>query len=67
MLYLVGATLGNFGYNDLGKDTDWRIIGEVILVVFLIINMVLILNLLIAILSNTYSVLEPYSIGIYTN
>ena len=66
MFYLFDSSLGNFDRDiyesSLSKEKEW---GHGFHAVFLIVNLVLLLNLLIAILSNTYAVLEPKGRALY--
>lgn len=63
---LFGSSLGNFEYtvydplNNISPD-----VGYIFITVFLIFTMIMLLNFLIAILSNTYSVLNDVKNGLY--
>ena len=59
IINLFDATLGNYSYDDF-KDTAITnsLTAEVCLIIFLIGNYILMINLLVAILSNTYSMLH---------
>ena len=65
--YLFEASLGNFDpdiFEEMQtKEVEW---GHIYQAIFLIINLILLLNLLIAILSNTYAVLEARGKALYS-
>jgi len=53
---------------DEGKEIESvKVIGRMYHIVFLLINVVILLNLVIAILDNTYGVYEPIQNGLYYN
>jgi len=65
-LTLFDATLGNYDYTIFkGGYLYSQAFGYTYLTIFLILGNILMLNFLIAILSNTYAVLEPQSQGLY--
>ena len=55
---LFTSAMGNFDFGILHDSNKGLITGEIYLVVFVIFNLILILNLLIAILASTYASLE---------
>ena len=60
MIFLFGSSLGEFDFSVFDAITlDYKEYGHAFYVFFLIVNLVLLLNLLIAILSKTYAILEP--------
>ena len=60
MIYCFGASLGNFDFELFETSISTKLeYAHLYLTLFLLINMVLVLNLLIAILSKTYAFLEP--------
>jgi hypothetical protein len=64
---LFSSALGNFDFTVLDdSDKSWYI-SDSFLFVFLILNLVLLLNLLIAILSSTYALLENKKLVLYIN
>ena len=62
IITLFGWMLGDFDYNDMKPE---GVQGIIFLTLYLIINMVLLLNLLIGILSSTYSILQNQGVGLY--
>ena len=64
---LFSAALGTFDFNVIGSNDKSEILGDAFLVVFIILNMILLLNLLIAILSSTYAQLEDKKLVLYIN
>ena len=63
---LYSASLGDFVYDDFNiYKTERKSMGRIYLTLFLGINMIIALNLLIALLSNTYSDLHEKSLAIY--
>ena len=67
MLTLFQATLGSFDYTTIAQNSRGETLGDVFLTIFLIMNMILFLNLLIAILSTTYSNLWELKNVLYIN
>lgn len=62
--YLFSATLGNFNFDDFGGiPTPW--FGELYMLTYLITTNIMLLNLLIAILSNTYAIFNAKSTALY--
>ncbi len=57
---LYAAALGDFQFSTLSS-----VRGDLFLMVYLLVNLVLMLNLLIAILSNTYTIYDKHSAGLY--
>jgi hypothetical protein len=64
---LFDAALGNFDFDDLADNDKSEYLGDAFLFVFVIINTILLLNLLIAILSSTYALLEQKKLVLYIN
>ena len=62
---LFSSALGNFDFTYLSDNDKSAILGTVYLVLFIILNNILLINLLIAILSNTYSQLEDSKLVLY--
>ena len=54
--------LGNFDFDDVA---DEGLTGSLFLVLYLLVSLVLLLNLLIAVLSSTFSQLESHGVGLY--
>lgn len=67
LLTLFASALGGFDFSALDGSNKNRYIRDAFLVVFLILNLVLMLNLLIAILSSTYAQLEDKKLVLYIN
>ena len=68
LMTLVDASMGNydFGIFDQIEDNElMKDLGKVYLVVMVLVFTILILNLIIAILSNTYNIFDPKSNGLY--
>jgi hypothetical protein len=59
------ASLGNWLLNIYSELTIGNEVGEIYHVIVVIVNMVLMLNLVIAILSETYARLSPQRLGLY--
>jgi hypothetical protein len=57
-VYLYSASLGSFAFADFKNAMIGTTVGEVYLMFFLLFNLVLLLNLLIALLSSTYAFFE---------
>jgi hypothetical protein len=64
---LVDASMGNYDFSifDEIEDLDYRNFGKAYLLVVVIMFALLILNLIIAILSNTYNIFDPKSNGLF--
>ena len=60
VITLFGSSLGGFDYSAIDST-----FGDIYLSVFLIVSLILLLNLLIAILSTTYSYYETRGRGLY--
>ena len=54
--------LGDFSFETMESE---GVLGTLFLAVYLLINLVILLNLIVAILSSTYSQLESQGIGLY--
>jgi hypothetical protein len=55
--------MDEFGMLNATTSDLWT--GRVFLIFFQVFNVIMLLNLVIAILSNTYSTLSSYSLGLY--
>ena len=64
---LFNASLANYDFSTLKKNNKGELVGDVYLIVFIILNAVLLLNLLIAVLSSTYAMLEDKKLVLYIN
>jgi hypothetical protein len=64
---LFDASLGNYSFALLENNGKGEVVGDAFLFVFIILNAILLLNLLIAILSSTYAMLEDKKIVLYIN
>ena len=62
LVTLFSWMLGDFSFEDMQTE---GIFGYLFLAIYLLINMIVLLNLIIAILSSTYSQLETHGIGLY--
>jgi hypothetical protein len=64
---LIDSSMGNYDFQIMAQieNEDLKIVGEIYLVVVVVTFAVLILNLVIAILSNTYNKNDPKSKGLY--
>lgn len=62
-----GAALGNFDFTTLSSNNKSQYLGDAYLAVIMIINNILLLNLLVAILSSTYALLEDKKMVLYIN
>jgi hypothetical protein len=67
MVTLFGSALGNFNFTSLDGSNKGQVVGEIYLISFIILCNILILNLLIAILSSTYALLEDKKLVLYIN
>lgn len=67
MVSLFGSSLGQFDLNSLDHSNKGKLTGELYLLSFVILCNILILNLLIAILSSTYALLEEKKLVLYIN
>lgn len=64
---LFSAALGDFSFDTLADNNKNKYIGDSFLIIFIILNTILLLNLLIAILSSTYAMLEDKKLVLYIN
>ena len=64
---LFSSSLGNFDFAVLASNNKSQILGDIYLIIFIILNNILLLNLLIAILSSTYALLEDKKVVLYIN
>ena len=64
---LFSWSLGNFDFSTLANNNKSQNLGDIFLVIFVILNNILLLNLLIAILSSTYALLEDKKVVLYIN
>ena len=62
IILLFTYSLGEFSFDPFAPEGA---LGQVYLTAYLIIGLIILLNLLIAILSSTYSILESRSVGLY--
>ena len=67
LVTLFGSALGAFDLNLLDNTNKGKLTGEVYIISFVILCNILILNLLIAILSSTYAMLENKKLVLYIN
>lgn len=67
LVTLFGSALGNFDLTILNEQNKGQFMGEIYLISFMILSYILVLNLLIAILTSTYSDLSPYKLVLYIN
>ena len=67
MMTLFSAAMGDFDFGVLHDNDKGVIVGEIYMITFVIFNLILILNLLIAILASTYSRLETKQLVLYIN
>ena len=67
LLTLFQAVLGNFDFDIIAKKNRGEWVGNAFLMIFLIMNMILLLNLLILILSKTYSNIWELKNVLYIN
>ena len=65
VINLFDAIMGNYSYTDFKQDTVGQTTGEVFIIIFMIVNFILILNLLIAILSDVYNDWSPKSLALF--
>ena len=66
LIALFSACLGNFDYSIFDSTTKVPpMVGYIYMTLFLILTMIMLLNFLIAILSNTYRILTDVQIGLY--
>ena len=61
------AALGNFDFTTLSSNDKSQYLGDAYLAIIMIINNILLLNLLVAILSSTYALLETKKMVLYIN
>ena len=64
---LFSSALGNFDFTTLQNNTKGEVVGTIYIVIVVVVNNILILNLLIAILSSTYALLEDKKLVLYIN
>ena len=62
LITLFSWMLGDFSFDTMQTE---GVLGYLFLAIYLLINMIVLLNLIIAILSSTYSQLETHGIGLY--
>lgn len=64
---LIDSSMGNYDFSVFNQieDPNFKIVGQVYLLLVVIVFTILILNLVIAILSNTYNIYDPKSKGLY--
>ena len=61
------AALGNFDFTTLSSNDKSQYLGDAYLAIIMIINNILLLNLLVAILSSTYALLDDKKMVLYIN
>ena len=66
MIFLFSSSLGEFDFTVFDQLVEGILYGHVFYVSFLIMELILLLNLLIAILSNTYAMLEQKGQALYS-
>ena len=64
---LFGSALGNFDLTQLDDSGKGKLVGELYIISFVVMCNILTLNLLIAILSSTYAILEEKKLVLYIN
>ena len=64
---LFGSALGNFDLTLLHNSDKGKLVGELYIISFVVLCNILTLNLLIAILSSTYAILEEKKLVLYIN
>ena len=64
---LFSSALGNFDFTTLYSNDKSEVLGAIYIVWVVVVNNILILNLLIAILSSTYALLEDKKLVLYIN
>ena len=64
---LFEASLGSFSFSTLNGNSKGKVIGDTFIFLFVLFNAIILLNLLIAILTNTYSLLENKKLAWYIN
>ena len=57
-LTLFDATLGNYGFDLIDPESPYRVLGTILIIIFLILTTIILLNLLIAKMSSTYAARE---------
>ena len=67
MVTLFTSALGGFDFSLLENTNKGHIVGEIYLLIFILMNTILILNLLIAILADTYSLYKSQELVLYIN
>jgi hypothetical protein len=74
LMYLFNAGLANYDFKDNDRSSAYQQINptanyefKIFLLIFIVISYVLMLNLLIALLSNVYDKLNVHSLGLYLN
>lgn len=67
MKTLFSASLGAFSFDNFKNANRGQTVGDIFLFIFIVVNMILILNLLIAVLSSTYAQLEGKKLVLYIN
>ena len=67
MMTLFTSAMGGFDFGILHDTNKGILTGEIYLVIFVIFNLILILNLLIAILASTYAKLDEKQLVLYIN
>ena len=67
LLTVVNASLGNIKFSifDVIEDKDLVLVGVLMVMVILIVYFIMMINLLIAMLSNTYNLFDSKSNGLY--
>ena len=64
---LFDASLGNYAFVTLKGNAKGSLLGDLFLIFFVVINHILLINLLIAILSSTYSFYESHGMSLYVS
>lgn len=67
LITLFDATIGNYEFSEFSESNKGKYVGNSFLMLFIILNNILLLNLLIAILSRTYALLEEKKLVLYIN
>jgi len=65
MVMLFESAIGSWDFSIYDDLSIGKIYGEIYHIIYLMVNLILFLNLVIAILSNTFGVLEPKSLALY--
>ena len=69
LLYLFNASFGSYNLSlfDQYEKDEFKYLGQAFLIIFIFVNLVLLLNMVIAMMADTYALMTEISKGVYNN